>query len=103
MFVTDAAPIVFIVDDDPSIRKAFGRLLRSLGFQVVTFPSAQEFLEHELPDAPGCLVLDVRMPGLDGLELQRSLSEANVTLPIVFITGHGDIPMTVPAITPAPA
>jgi FixJ family two-component response regulator len=95
--MTDAAPIVFIVDDDPSIRKALGRLLRSFGFQVETFPSAQKFLEHELPDAPGCLVLDVPMPGLDGLELQRSLSEANVTLPIVFITGHGDIPMTVRA------
>ena len=95
--MTDAAAIVFIVDDDPSIRKALGRLLRSLGFQVETFPSAQKFLEHELPDAPGCLVLDVRMPGLDGLELQRSLSEAHVTLPIIFITGHGDIPMTVRA------
>lgn len=91
------AAIVFIVDDDPSVRKALGRLLRSFGFQVEVFSAAQKFLEHKLPDAPGCLVLDVRLPGLDGLELQRSLSEANVTLPIVFITGHGDIPMTVRA------
>lgn len=95
--MADTTAIVFIVDDDLSIRKALGRLLRSFGFQVETFPSAQKFLEHERPDAPGCLVLDVRMPGLDGLELQCSLREANVSLPIVFITGHGDIPMTVQA------
>jgi RNA polymerase sigma factor (sigma-70 family) len=95
--MTTTAAIVFVVDDDPSVRKALGRLLRSFRFQVETFPSAEKFLERELPDAPGCLVLDVRMPGRDGLELQRSLSEAHVTLPIVFITGHGDIPMTVRA------
>jgi FixJ family two-component response regulator len=95
--MTDSRPHVFVVDDDPSVRKALGRLLRSAGFQTDTFDSAQEFLRHPRYQAPACLVLDVQMPGLDGLELQRSLAEANVALPIVFITGHGDIPMSVRA------
>jgi FixJ family two-component response regulator len=88
---------VFVVDDDPSVRKALGRLLRSAGLRAEAFASAQDFLAQERPDAPGCLVLDVQMPGLSGLELQRTLDEENVRLPIVFITGHGDIPMSVRA------
>jgi FixJ family two-component response regulator len=95
--VSDPPPVVFVVDDDPSVRKALGRLLRSAGLRAEAFASAQEFLAHERPDAPGCLVLDVQMPGLNGLELQRTLEEENVHLPIVFITGHGDIPMSVHA------
>ncbi len=90
-------PNVFVVDDDPSVRKALGRLLRSAGFQAETFESAQEFLRRPRPEEPACLVLDVQLPGLDGLGLQQSLAEANVALPIVFITGHGDIPMSVRA------
>jgi FixJ family two-component response regulator len=95
--MTKVAPIVFVVDDDASVRRALARLLRADGLSVATFASAQEFLRHGRPDAPACLVLDVRMPELDGLELQRSLNEANSVLPIVFITGHGDIPMSVRA------
>jgi FixJ family two-component response regulator len=95
--VIDPPPVVFVVDDDPSVRKALGRLLRSAGWHAEVFASAQEFLAQERPDAPGCLVLDVQMPGLDGLDLQRTLDEEHVRLPIVFITGHGDIPMSVRA------
>jgi RNA polymerase sigma factor (sigma-70 family) len=89
--------VVFVVDDDPSVRRALGRLLRSAGLGAEAYASAQEFLAQERPDAPGCLVLDVQMPGLNGLELQRTLDEEHVCLPIVFITGHGDIPMSVHA------
>jgi FixJ family two-component response regulator len=96
--MTDAAPIVFVVDDDESVRKALGRLLRTAGLRVETFASAQEFLLHDRPDAPCCLVLDVQLPGLSGLELQRTLNAVNAHLPIVFITGHGDIPMSVRAL-----
>jgi FixJ family two-component response regulator len=88
---------VYVVDDDESVRKALGRLLRSAGLRVETFASAQDYLGHDGADVPGCLVLDVYLPGLDGLELQRALNEAKDSLPIVFITGHGDIPMTVRA------
>ncbi len=95
--MTDAASVVFVVDDDASVRKALSRLLRSAGLRVETFASAQEFLLYDRPDASGCLVLDVQMPGLDGLELQRALNEANVSLPVIFITGHGDIPTSVRA------
>jgi FixJ family two-component response regulator len=95
--MTDAAPVVFVVDDDASVRKALGRLLGSAGLRAETFGSAQEFLLYDRPDAPGCLVLDVQMPDLDGLELQHALSAVNVSLPIIFITGHGDIPMSVRA------
>ena len=91
-------PIVFVVDDDTSIREALRNLLRSVGLEVETFGSAQEFLAGMRSQALGCLVLDVRLPGLSGLELQRQLAEANVEIPIVFITGHGDIPMSVRAI-----
>jgi FixJ family two-component response regulator len=88
---------VYIVDDDESVREALSSLARSVGLRVQTFASAQEFLSHARSDAPACLVLDVRMPGLSGLELQRMLVEAGQALPIIFITGHGDIPMTVRA------
>jgi FixJ family two-component response regulator len=89
--------IVFVIDDDSSVREAIKSLIRSVGMRVETFPSAKEFMESKRPDAPACLVLDVRMPGLSGLDLQRELSEAGVTVPIIFITGHGDIPMSVRA------
>jgi FixJ family two-component response regulator len=88
---------VFLVDDDPSVLRAIGRLVRSAGWNVATFTSAKEFLEKQSPDAPGCLVLDVTMPGLNGLELQQALTRAGNRLPIIFLTGHGDIPMSVRA------
>jgi FixJ family two-component response regulator len=89
--------VVFVIDDDPSVRKALARLFKYEGFRVETFATAEEFLRHPLLDSPACLILDVRMPGLNGLELQTRLTKANAHLPIVFITGHGDIPMTVRA------
>lgn len=95
--MSDPDPIVFVVDDDPSIRDALTSLLRSVGLGVETFGSAQAFLRYPRPDASGCLVLDVRLPGLSGLDLQRELAAAQITMPIIFITGHGDIPMTVQA------
>jgi FixJ family two-component response regulator len=89
---------VFVVDDDASVRKALARLIRSAGYQVNTFASAREFLDRIKADQePGCLVLDVRMPGLSGLDLQHELQSADISLPIVFMTGHGDIPMSVRA------
>jgi FixJ family two-component response regulator len=90
-------PIVFVVDDDLSVREALSSLIRSVGLRVETFASAQEFLQFKRPDAPACLVLDVRMPGQSGLELQRELSQAGGGIPVIFVTGHGDIPMTVRA------
>ncbi|MBL8350216.1 MAG: response regulator transcription factor [Burkholderiaceae bacterium] len=90
-------PIVYVVDDDLAVREALSSLIRSVGLQVQTFASAQAFLDFDRPDAPACLVLDVRMPGLNGLELQRELARGERLLPVVFITGHGDIPMTVRA------
>jgi FixJ family two-component response regulator len=95
--MSDPGPVVFVVDDDPSIRDALTSLIRSVGLHVETFGSAQAFLRHPRPDASGCLVLDVRLPGLSGLDLQRELAAAEMTMPIIFITGHGDIPMTVQA------
>lgn len=89
--------VVFVIDDDPSVREAVSSLLRSVGVKVLDLPSAQAFLEHERRADAGCLVLDVRMPGLSGLELQHELSFTDATPPIVFITGHGDIPMAVRA------
>ena len=89
--------IVFVIDDDPSIRLAITSLIRSVGMRVESFPSAQEFMASKRPDAPACLVLDVRMPGLSGLDLQRDLVDADIRIPIIFITGHGDIPMSVRA------
>lgn len=90
--------IVFVVDDDQSVRESLDSLLRSTGLRVQTFASAPEFLHSEKPDGASCLVLDVRMPGLSGLDLQREMASAGIHLPIIFITGHGDIPMTVQAI-----
>jgi FixJ family two-component response regulator len=95
--MSDPDPIVFVVDDDPSIREALTSLIRSVGLRVETFESARAFLTRQPSDAPGCLVLDVRLPGLSGLDLQRELAAAQITMPIIFITGHGDIPMTVQA------
>ena len=92
-----AMPTVFVVDDDRSMRDGLRRLITSVGMTVEAFPSAQAFLDAPRRDAPGCLVLDVRLPGLSGLELQRKLAETNATLPIIFLTGHGDIPMSVRA------
>ena len=95
--MTAVDAMIFVVDDDASMREALQRLLRSVGLQVTTFASAREFLDHRGADAPGCLVLDVRLPGLSGLDLQRELAAAQLDLPIIFITGYGDIPMTVQA------
>jgi FixJ family two-component response regulator len=95
--MNDAAPIVFVVDDDPSVRRALKRLVESIGLQVELFASPQEFLQGWCRDVPGCLVLDIRLPGKSGLDFQRELAEANITIPIIFITAHGDIPMTVRA------
>ncbi|HEX4152248.1 MAG TPA: response regulator transcription factor [Steroidobacteraceae bacterium] len=92
-----AAPVVFVVDDDESMRTALRRLLTSAGLPVEVFPTARAFLDSPRPDAPACLVLDVRLPDLNGLELQRHLTQAGKSLPIVFLTGHGDIPMSVRA------
>ena len=89
--------IVFVVEDDASVRKAVGSLVRSAGLTVQTFASAQEFLAFSRPDVPSCLVLDVQLPGLSGLDLQEELTKADVQVPIIFLTGHGDIPMTVRA------
>ena len=91
------ADMVFVIDDDESMREALKSLIRSVGLSVETFASAQEFLGSSRPDVPSCLILDVRMPGLSGLDLQRELAEANIHIPIIFITGHGDIPMSVRA------
>ena len=90
-------PIVFVVDDDASMRQALARLLQSVQLGVEVFASPQEFLQSERPDIPSCLVLDVRLPGLSGLDFQAELLKADVRMPIVFITGHGDIPMSVRA------
>jgi FixJ family two-component response regulator len=89
--------IVFVIDDDALIRDGIRSLLQSIGLRAMTYGSAQEFLTATRPDAPACLVLDVRMPGLSGLDLQRQLGEVGIHVPIIFITGHGDIPMTVRA------
>ena len=94
---SEERPTVFVVDDDASMREALKNLLRSVGLAVETFGSAQEFLSSDRSKAPGCLVLDVRLPGLSGLDLQRQLADANLQIPIVFITGHGDIQMSVRA------
>ncbi|PYX06443.1 MAG: DNA-binding response regulator [Acidobacteria bacterium] len=95
--MNDVAPIVFVVDDDPSVRRAIERLVESVGLQVELFASPQEFLQAWRRDVPGCLVLDIRLPGKSGLDFQRELAEANIPIPIIFITAHGDIPMTVRA------
>ena len=94
---TGPSPIVYVVDDDASVREALQSLFRSVGLQVEARGSAAEFLQSKLPDVPGCLVLDVRLPGLSGLDFQAELAKAGIHIPIIFITGHGDIPMSVRA------
>jgi FixJ family two-component response regulator len=92
-----ADPVVFIIDDDAGVRAAMGRLLKSVGLKSEGFAAAQDFLQRKPYDGPGCLILDVRLPGMSGLELQQKLIEAGVRIPIIFITAHGDIPMSVRA------
>jgi FixJ family two-component response regulator len=96
--MTGASATVIVIDDDPAVREALGSLLRSIGFQVNLLASVGDFLTSGRPNGPACLVLDVRLPGQSGLDLQRHLAAANIQLPIIFITGHGDIPMSVQAI-----
>ena len=95
--MTETDAIVFVVDDDERIRQSLKNLVRSVGLRVEVFASAQEFLGSKLPDVPGCLVLDVRLPRVSGLDLQKRMAEADMEIPIIFITGHGDIPMSVRA------
>ena len=95
--MADANSTILVVDDDPTLRESVGRLLRSLGLEAQLFASIADFLNSDPPDGPACLVLDVRLPGQSGLDLQRELAAAKRELPIIFITGHGDIPMTVQA------
>jgi FixJ family two-component response regulator len=91
------APTVFVVDDDPSVRASIQGLMKSANLRSESFGTAEEFLRNKTPDGPSCLVLDVSLPGVNGLDLQRQLADAGVYIPIIFITGHGDIPMTVRA------
>jgi FixJ family two-component response regulator len=91
------APIVFVIDDDAGVRASIQDLLESVGLRSESFGTAEEFLRSERPDAPSCLVLDVRLPGVNGLDFQGRLADAGVQIPIIFVTGHGDIPMTVKA------
>lgn len=95
--VNNSRPTIFVVDDDAAVRDALKLLLRSVGHAVETFGSGQEFLDAYAEDRPGCLVLDIRMPGMSGLELQERLNEKHCILPVIFITGHGDVPMAVEA------
>ena len=99
--MSGAGPIVFVVDDDASVRAALDSLFRSVGLVVRSFGSAQEFLREPPADGPACLVVDVRLPGMSGLDLQRQLAERDSAPPIIIITGHGDIPMTVARCVPA--
>jgi FixJ family two-component response regulator len=93
----EVQPVVFVVDDDPSMRNALTNLFRSVGLRAEVFGSTSELLRGELPDIPSCLVLDIRLPGQSGLDFQTELAKANIHMPIIFVTGHGDIPMTVRA------
>jgi len=95
--MTSPGAIVFVVDDDPSMRQALANLFRSVGLRAEVFGSARELLESELPDVASCLVLDIRLPGPSGLDFQAELAKADIQIPIIFMTGHGDIPMTVKA------
>jgi FixJ family two-component response regulator len=90
-------PVILVVDDDPSVGEALSRLFRSVGLEPKLFVSTAEFLQHKLPEAPCCLVLDIRLPGVSGLDFQTQLTKANINVPIIMMTGHGDIPMTVRA------
>ncbi len=95
--MSPSAPTVFVVDDDPFVRAAIQSMLKSVGLRSETFATPQEFLRSKRADGPSCLVLDVRLPGVSGLDFQRELGDAGIRIPIIFITGHGDIPMTVKA------
>jgi FixJ family two-component response regulator len=95
--LTDEHPIIFVIDDDPSMRATLADVMRSVGLAVQTFASAQDFLGSKLPDAPACLVLDVRLPGQSGLDLHRTLAESGIELPVVFISGNGDVQISVRA------
>jgi FixJ family two-component response regulator len=95
--VSVSEPLVFIVEDDESMRRALSNLFRSVGLEVQLFGSASEMLQSQLPDVASCLVLDIRLPGLSGLDFQAELAKANIQIPIIFMTGHGDIPMSVRA------
>lgn len=95
--MSEERAVAFVIDDDPSMRRSLDTLLRSVGLDVHVFPSAQEFMRAARPDAPSCLVLDVRLPGMSGLAFQQELVKAGVALPVIFLTGHGDVPMTVRA------
>ena len=96
--MSENKPVVFVIDDSPSVRDALDSLIRSVHLNVQSFGSIEEFLQFKRPDAPGCIVLDVRLPGLSGLDFQREMAKSNIDLPIIFITGHGDVPMSVRAI-----
>jgi FixJ family two-component response regulator len=95
--MTEPERVVFVVDDDASVRESLKDLIRSVGLHVETFASAQEFLRRKCVEVPGCLVLDVRLKGLSGLDLQKQMAEGDIKIPIIFMTGHGDIPMSVQA------
>jgi FixJ family two-component response regulator len=95
--ITEDAPVVFIVDDDASVRRSIQDLLSSVALRSEAFATPKEFLEYKRTDRPGCMILDVRLPGMSGLDFQRELAKAGVALPIIFVTGHGDVPMTVQA------
>jgi FixJ family two-component response regulator len=95
--MSTAAPTVFVIDDDPLVRSAIHGMLKSVGLRSETFATPQEFLRSKRPDGPSCLVLDVRLPGVNGLDFQRELADEGIRIPVIFITGHGDIPMTVKA------
>jgi len=95
--MTEAEQLVYVIDDDTSMRSAIKRLVLAVGLSVETFSSGQEFLDSKLPEVPSCVVLDVRLPGRSGLDLQRELAEKGIEIPIIFVTGHGDIPMSVKA------
>jgi FixJ family two-component response regulator len=94
---TAGAPMVFVIDDDAGVRAAIQGLLKSVGLRSEAFGTGRDFLQTKRPDTPSCLILDVRLPGVNGLDFQRELAEAGISIPIIFITGHGDIPMTVKA------
>ncbi|MGH6724950.1 MAG: response regulator transcription factor [Pseudolabrys sp.] len=96
--MSENEPVVFVIDDNPSVRDALDSLIRSIHLNVKSFRSTDEFLRFRRPDAPGCIVLDVRLPGLSGLDFQREMASSKIELPIIFITGHGDVPMSVRAI-----
>ena len=95
--MSDGKPFVFVIDDDPSLRAALDSLIRSVRLNVRSFGTTEEFLQAKRPDSPGCIVLDVRLPGLSGLDFQREMTKSRIYLPVIFITGHGDVPMSVRA------